>query len=67
MAISPTRPLLPDRPRFVLVNDVVTHGATFLARVLEAFPRSAVACFAVLRAMSGVELDAIIDPVRAGS
>lgn len=67
LAINSTRPLLPERPRFVLVDDVVTRGATFLAgfaRLREVFPASEVMCFAVVRTMSGVEIDAIVEPVR---
>jgi hypothetical protein len=49
----------------VIVDDVVTRGATFLAceaRLREAFPSVPISCFAVVRTMSGVEVDSPIAP-----
>jgi hypothetical protein len=50
-----------------IVDDVITRGSTFLAmyqRLAEAFPQAAVRCFAVVRTMSGVEVDRILDPTE---
>lgn len=61
---------VPDRVRLVLVDDVVTRGATLLAcasRLHEAFPSTPVTCFAIARTMSEGFDDSIEDlkvPVR---
>lgn len=50
-----------------LVDDVITRGSTFLAmyqRLAEAFPQAEIRCFAVVRTMSGVEVDPIMSPVE---
>lgn len=60
----------PDCARLVLVDDVVTRGATLLAcasRLMEAYPSIPVTGFAVARTMSGGFDDSIVDlkvPVR---
>jgi predicted amidophosphoribosyltransferase len=53
--------------RITLVDDVITQGSTFLGiypLVQEAFSRSKINCFALIRTMSGVSIDAMLDPVR---
>jgi hypothetical protein len=50
-----------------IVDDVITRGSTFLAmyqRLSEAFPKAEIRCFAVVRTMSGVEVDPILSPVE---
>ena len=50
-----------------LVDDVITRGSTFLAmhqRLAEAFPQAEIRCFAIVRTMSGVEVDLIMSPVE---
>ena len=50
-----------------IVDDVVTRGSTFLAmhqRLAEAFPLAEIRCFAVVRTMSGIEVDQIMSPVE---
>lgn len=50
-----------------LVDDVITRGSTFLAmyqRLAEAFPQAEIRCFAVVRTMSGVEVDPIMSPIE---
>jgi hypothetical protein len=52
--------------RIVIVDDVVTRGATFLgcfARLRETFPSTDISCFAFVRTMSGAEIDDMIAPV----
>jgi hypothetical protein len=51
--------------RIVLIDDVVTQGSTTLAaatRVAEAFPNAEVRAFAIVRTMSGVELESYLEP-----
>jgi hypothetical protein len=50
-----------------VVDDVITRGSTLLAmfqRLAEAFPHAQIRCFAVVRTMSGVEVDQIMSPVE---
>ena len=57
--------LAPAPTRIVLVDDVVTMGSTMLAaasRVVEAYPRADVRGFALVRTMSGVEVNVTVDP-----
>jgi hypothetical protein len=66
LAVDPNRPLLGSQHHLVIVDDVVTRGATFLgcyARLREAYPEVRISCFALIRTMSGVEIDAILFPV----
>jgi len=49
----------------LLVDDVVTSGTMLLAsvsRLREAFPTATVRAFALVRTMSGQEVDALLDP-----
>jgi hypothetical protein len=46
---------------------VVTRGATLLAsyvRLREAYPDVPINCFALIRTMSGVEVDSVLNPVE---
>jgi hypothetical protein len=58
---------LPFSPqRITLVDDVTTTGATFIGmvpRIRESFPRAQIACFALIRTMSDVDVETILDPV----
>jgi hypothetical protein len=50
-----------------VVDDVITRGSTFLAmyqRLAQAFPQAEIRCFAVVRTMSGVEVDQIMSPIE---
>jgi hypothetical protein len=50
-----------------IIDDVITRGATFLAmfqRLTEAFPQAQIQCFAVVRTMSGAEVDQVMNPVE---
>lgn len=61
------RPLLGSGHHLVIVDDVVTRGATFFgcyARLREAYPNVQVSCFALIRTMSNVEVDSILSPVE---
>lgn len=52
--------------RILLVDDVVTRGATLMGistRVAEAVPSATIPCFAVLRPLRG-EIDEILEPVK---
>jgi predicted amidophosphoribosyltransferase len=67
LGLDPRQPLLSPNERLVIVDDVVTRGATLLAafaRLTEAFPINPVSCFALIRTMSGVDIDAILGPVE---
>lgn len=67
LAIRPATPLLPPTVRFTIVDDVVTRGATLLAsyvRLREAYPDVPINCFALIRTMSGVEVDSVLNPVE---
>lgn len=49
----------------LLVDDVVTSGGMLLAcvsRLQEAFPQSRIDAFALVRTMSGMEVEALLDP-----
>jgi hypothetical protein len=53
--------------RFLLVDDVVTRGATFLgaaSRLRESFPDTEIRAFALVRTESQGELNAIRDPAE---
>lgn len=58
---------LPAHQRVTLIDDVITRGSTFLGLVPHlqaAFPRATICCFALIRTMSGIEIDAIRSPVK---
>ncbi len=62
MSLEPI--LLPPRV-ITVVDDVVTRGATLLAavsRLARAFPQSRVQAFALIRAMSGQEVQRMLSP-----
>jgi hypothetical protein len=62
-----TRGISVSSTSITVVDDVITRGSTFLAmyqRLAEAFPRAEIRCFAVVRTMSGVEIDQIMSPVE---
>jgi len=49
-----------------IVDDIVTRGATFIAcyaRLREVYPQIPIQCFGLIRTMSGVEVDSILQPV----
>ena len=51
--------------QIVLIDDVVTAGSTLLAaagRIAEAYPAASVRAFALIRTMSGVEIDQVVAP-----
>lgn len=64
------RPMLDSRPRILVVDDVVTRGATLLAcasLLTDRFPEANVGTFALVRAMTNpVEFSGMLAPV-AGS
>jgi hypothetical protein len=67
LALDPTRPLPQTRKLFVIVDDVVTRGATLLAcyaRLREAYPADPILCFAMVRTMSGADVATVRDPVE---
>ena len=67
LSIQPAAPLLPPTVRFTIVDDVVTRGATLLAcyaRLQEAYPDVPTNCFALIRTMSGVEVNSVLNPVE---
>ena len=54
-------------PRLILVDDIVTRGATLLGastRLGECYPDVQVVCFAALRVISEGNINAILDPVE---
>lgn len=58
--------LIGRQARLLLVDDVVTRGATFLActsRIREAYPANAVGAFAIIRTMSEIEVKDMTAPV----
>ena len=61
------RPMLDSRPRILVVDDVVTRGATLLAcasLLAERFPEASVGTFALVRAMTNpIEFTRMLDPV----
>ncbi|MDB5298070.1 MAG: hypothetical protein JWO31_4053 [Phycisphaerales bacterium] len=66
IAVEQDRSLLAAGTRLVVVDDVVTRGATFLAchrRLSEAYPDAAVCCFALTRTISDAEVGGMLDPV----
>lgn len=51
--------------KLLMVDDVVTQGSTILAaatRLAEAFPDAQIRAFAIVRTMSGAELEVFLDP-----
>jgi hypothetical protein len=51
--------------QIVLIDDVVTAGSTLLAaasRIAEAYPDASVRAFALIRTMSGLEIDQVVAP-----
>jgi hypothetical protein len=67
LSVQRSTPLLPPNVRFTIVDDVVTRGATLLAcyaRLQEAYPDVPINCFALIRTMSGVEVDSVLNPVE---
>jgi len=52
--------------RITLVDDVITQGSTFIGlfpRLRESFPHAEINCFALVRTMSGVEVETVLAPV----
>jgi hypothetical protein len=50
-----------------LVDAVIIRGSTFLGmyqRLVEAFPLAQIRCFALVRTMSGAEVDRVMSPVE---
>lgn len=66
VALVPQLPIV--RPqRITLIDDVITRGSTFLGvypHIERAFPQATIACFALIRTMSGVEIDSPRAPVQ---
>lgn len=61
--------LTPAPASIVLLDDVVTQGCTFLAvasRVSDAYPDAEIRAFALVRTMSGAEVDHV-DGLRPGT
>ena len=61
--------LAPAPTRIVLLDDVVTQGCTLLAvasRVADTYPNAEVRAFALVRTMSGVDVDHV-DGIRPGT
>jgi hypothetical protein len=59
--------ILAEPESITIVDDVITRGSTFLAmyqRLAEAFPKAQIRCFAVVRTLSGVEVDQLVGPVE---
>jgi hypoxanthine phosphoribosyltransferase len=69
-SLAHSRQLSPAK-RYLVVDDVITRGATLLAcasRIKESNPTAEVKGFALLRAISNpVEFEAIVDPVGDGT
>lgn len=66
LTLEPNRPLISPTQTFVIVDDVVTRGATFFgcyARLREDFPNAQIKCFGLIRTVSGHEVDALLLPV----
>lgn len=64
MAVEKQLPFAPSK--VVVVDDVVTRGATFIAaasHLKHCFPDAVVQSFALIRTMSGVDVAKIADPV----
>ncbi len=56
-----------DEPMsFVIVDDVITRGATLLAcyaRLREAYPDANITCFALARTMSDGDIPQLVEPI----
>ena len=56
-----------DQPMsFVIVDDVITRGATLLAcfaKLREAYPDSCITCFALARTMSDGDIQQLVEPI----
>jgi hypothetical protein len=67
-SVSAGRQGLLDRPTAItLVDDVVTRGATFvglLPHLSAAFPEAVIRCFALVRTVSGGDIERVRDPVE---
>lgn len=61
-------PMVRPAPQAItLVDDVITRGSSFVGLVpllQDAFPGIAIRCFALVRTISGGEIDRILDPVE---
>jgi hypothetical protein len=67
LAVDPNRPLLSPQHHLVIVDDVVTRGATFFgayARLSELYSNVPISCFALIRTMSSGDVDALLSPVE---
>lgn len=59
-------PLLSSPKQITIVDDVITRGASMIGiypKVQEAFPDAKIRCFALVRTMSGQEVDAVVEPI----
>jgi len=59
-------PLLSMPKRITIVDDVITRGSSMIGiypRIQEAFPEAQIRCFALVRTMSGQEVDVVIEPI----
>ena len=66
-SIEVNRPSLFLPHAITLVDDDITRGASFvgiLPRLQESFPGIEIRCFALVRTMSGCEIQQILDPVE---
>lgn len=67
-SVSVGRQGLLDRPTAItLVDDVVTRGATFVGlfpHLSAAFPEAVIRCFALVRTVSGGEIERVRDPIE---
>ena len=54
-------------PRITVVDDVITRGATMLAAIAllqQTYPNAEVCGFALIRTMSGVALESVVEPTQ---
>ena len=66
-SVTITGALRPVPKAITLVDDVITRGSSFLGlvpRLQEAFPGIEIRCFALVRTISGAEIDRVLDPVE---
>jgi predicted amidophosphoribosyltransferase len=64
LAVAPNVNLLVAS--ITIVDDVITRGATLIAcyaRLREIYPQTPIQCFSLIRTMSNVEVDSVLDPV----